>query len=119
MLMKNFTKFLAVLMVMVFTSSLSFAQYARITDTGPAGVANAQMSTRAVLYDQMGNLGTDGGVSAQDFETSFDVYDAEGADDFTVPAGETWNVDNVAIHTGFSDGWGPLNTEPNWKTTTP
>ena len=49
------------------------------------------------LWDQMGNPGADGGISAQDFEAANDIYDAEGADDFVVPAGETWTLTEVDV----------------------
>ncbi|RKY55107.1 MAG: hypothetical protein DRP93_04015, partial [Candidatus Neomarinimicrobiota bacterium] len=87
---------------------LTFAQYAQITDTGPAGEASATMSNRAVLYDQISNPGTNGGITAQDFEASFEIYSAEGADDFIVPAGDMWSVDNVQVLGSYSAA-GPCN----------
>ncbi|PLX12524.1 MAG: hypothetical protein C0598_05775, partial [Marinilabiliales bacterium] len=89
-------------MIMILSSVLTFAQYARITDSGPVGHTSAFNNTRAVLYDQISNPGTDGGITAQDFEASFDIYDAEGADDFTVPTGEMWVVDNVQVLGSYS-----------------
>jgi hypothetical protein len=46
------------------------------------------------LYDQYDNIaGT--GTSSQDFETSLDAYDDQTADDFVVPAGQNWQVNEV------------------------
>src|SRR4051812_21555629 len=40
-----------------------------------------------VLYDQMSNPApTPGGVTSQDFETAFDAFDTQAADDFVVPS---------------------------------
>lgn len=48
------------------------------------------------LYDQTGSAGTNG-FPSQNFEKTFDAYDAQGADDFVVPAGEVWGVTQVYI----------------------
>lgn len=47
-----------------------------------------------LLYDQNNNAANNG-VPDQDFEAAFDTYDSEAADDFVVPAGTTWQVDEV------------------------
>lgn len=43
-----------------------------------------------------------GGVTAQDFETAYDIYDALGADDFVVPSGVTWYIDSIVIPGSYS-----------------
>ncbi len=60
------------------------------------------------LWSQMDNPGTDGGISAQDFEAAYDTYDAEGADDFVIPAGETWMINEVDVLGSYSDA-GPCD----------
>jgi len=65
---------------------------------------NHSFYTRDILYEQLANLSAEGGVSSQDFETGYDNYDAEGADDFVVPAGETWTINEIAILGSFSAG---------------
>lgn len=50
--------------------------------------------TSVLLYDQTDNAASNG-VPDQDFEPAFDIYDAEAADDFVVPAGTSWTVDQV------------------------
>ncbi len=50
----------------------------------------------AVLYDQTGAAVIGSGYTSQDFEAVVDIYDSQGADDFVVPAGETWNINQVA-----------------------
>jgi hypothetical protein len=49
-----------------------------------------------VLHDQLaptGNLN----VNSQNFETSLNAYDDLGADDFVVPAGRIWRIDQVEV----------------------
>lgn len=65
---------------------------------------------KEVLYDQTGNdLGI--GVVSQNFETSFDAYDSQGADDFTVPSGVNWRVQEVDVVGVYFNGSGPAVSE--------
>ena len=57
-----------------------------------------------LLYSQYG--GIDSILSTQDFETAFSPYDSEIADDFTVPAGQTWKVQLLDVN-GQENG-GPV-----------
>lgn len=57
----------------------------------------------AVLYDQYDNIGTSS-FPSQDFETALDNFDAQGADDFVVPAGETWSITEVDVYGDYSSG---------------
>ena len=59
-----------------------------------------------VLYDQMNNAGTDS-ISSQDFDMANDLADNQGADDFVVPSGQTWNVDQVNVAGVYYNGFGP------------
>ena len=67
-------------------------------------------SAAAVLYDQNNNDGGTG-VTSQNFESSFDVYDNQGADDFTVPAGTTWKITEVDVTGVYYNGSGPAVSE--------
>src|ERR1043166_7436174 len=61
-----------------------------------------------VLYDQINNPApTPGGVTSQDFEAAFDAFDSFAADDFVVPAGQTWNITEVDVAGEYSVGGGP------------
>ncbi|MCI0612421.1 hypothetical protein L0244_05480, partial [bacterium] len=66
----------------------------------------APAAPNVVLYDQYDNPGTYGWTS-QDFEPAFDAYDNQGADDFVVPSGETWNIDEVDVKGVYFNGTGP------------
>src|SRR5215204_3063413 len=47
-----------------------------------------------VLYDQYDNFATKEPVNipSQDAKTALDFFDSQAADDFIVPAGQTWQV---------------------------
>jgi hypothetical protein len=59
-----------------------------------------------VLYDQSNN---DSGIStvSQNFESTFAAYDAQAADDFTVPANTTWLIREVDVMGVYFNGSGP------------
>src|SRR5215210_1121920 len=59
------------------------------TTPGPSGPAT-------VLYDQFNSPGANA-TSSQHYEGSFSTYDEELADDFVVPAGQTWSVTTVDV----------------------
>ena len=90
-------KTLIFLTILVFTVSV----FADITLNSSPGAHTGNFvhnpGTRDILYEQLANIGTDGGISAQDFETANDIYDAEGADEFEIPAGETWIINEVVV----------------------
>ena len=69
--------------------------------TGPIGVPSFRVMPvpklpAVTLYDQYNNAGTTA-TSSQDFETAFDAFDTFTADDFVVPAGQTWNITEVDV----------------------
>jgi hypothetical protein len=69
----------------------------------------------ATLYDQ--SAGSNGiGIVSQDFtDSSFPTaYDAQGADDFTVPANTIWHVTDVYANGVYFNGSGPA---PAWNVT--
>ena len=68
--------------------------------------ATAAVPMGDVLYDQNDNDGLTGSVS-QDFEAANDGFDAQGADDFVVPAGETWTITGVDATGVYFNGPGP------------
>jgi hypothetical protein len=69
----------------------------------------APAAPNVVLYDQYDNPGGIGWTS-QDFEPAFDAYDNQGADDFVVPSGETWNIDEVDVSGAYFNGAGPADS---------
>lgn len=75
----------------------SASQAPSLVARGRAAVAPAAPSGLQLLYDQNDN---DAGVGivSQDFtDSGFDIYDASGADDFTVPTGHSWRVQAVVV----------------------
>ena len=68
----------------------------------------APQAPNVVLYDQINNPApTPGGVTSQDFEPVNDAFDSFAADDFVVPAGQTWNITEVDVSGEYSVGGGP------------
>ena len=59
-----------------------------------------------VLYSQYDNPGLNSS-SSQDFEASFDAYDDQLADDFSIPSGDGWNIDTVDVEGLYYNGGGP------------
>src|SRR5438094_4049805 len=60
---------------------------------------------QTVLYDQYDNAGEDVTVSAT--FTDFPTSNADLADDFVVPAGQTWNVQSIDADGVYFNGSGP------------
>lgn len=67
----------------------------------------APLAPNVVLYDQYDNIGANA-TGSQDFESAYDAFDDFVADDFVVPAGQTWNVDEVDIGGGYFGFPGPV-----------
>src|ERR1700730_17371084 len=61
---------------------------------------------QVVLYDQYNNAGANATVS-QDFEPANNAFDNQGADDFVVPAGQTWTINEVDVQGLYFNGPGP------------
>ena len=62
-----------------------------------------------VLYDQYDNISANS-TSSQNFESGFDAYDDELADDFVVPTGDTWNIKQVDVAGEYCNGAVPAAT---------
>jgi hypothetical protein len=62
-----------------------------------------------VLYDQYDNPGMYS-ISSQDFEPAYDLYDDQVADDFVVPSGETWTINEVDVQANYGLGPGPADS---------
>jgi hypothetical protein len=50
-------------------------------------------------------------IVSQNFESSFDVYDNQAADDFKIPAAQTWTVTEVDVTGQYFNGPGPAVSE--------
>lgn len=62
-----------------------------------------------LLYDQSDNDNGQG-IIAQNFETEFDLYDSEAADDFKVPAGKIWRITEIHVDGTYFDGAGSADS---------
>jgi hypothetical protein len=59
-----------------------------------------------LLYDQTSNPGT-AATGSQNFEAANDIFDDAVADDFVVPAGQQWTVNQVNVSGLYFNGAGP------------
>jgi carboxypeptidase family protein/type IX secretion system substrate protein len=94
-------KSLTIFVLTLFTFSLLLAEITT-QNTNPGSVVDlAKYQTRELLLDQISDPATEGGITAQDFEDGYDTYDAEGADEFAVPA-DGWTINQVMVLGSYS-----------------
>jgi len=83
---------------------------------GLAGSALAASATvhkpYTMLWNQNSNYGS--GVNSQVYESSMQQYDDFAADDFVVPAGQTWTVTELDVTGAYVGGSGPASSETIW-----
>src|SRR4051812_43689522 len=77
----------------------------QLTATVTAPLAVRQARPGSVLYDQYDSAARFA-ESSQNFEASLDAYDDQSADDFVIPGGQTWLIDQVEV-AGVYRGNGP------------
>ena len=87
------------------TNTATSTATSTLTGTLVSTVTNTP-GVRQTIYDQYNSPGTIAS-SSQDFEAAFDAYDDQVADDFIVPAGASWSVDEVDIQGQYYNGAGP------------
>jgi hypothetical protein len=91
--------------------------------SGPTGTHTFRIlpqprAPKVVLYDQYDN-GSGAATSSQDFEAANDPFDSFNADDFVVPAGQTWNITEVDAQGAYFNGAGPADSFHVLSTRTP
>src|SRR5215472_14254164 len=74
----------------------------------PVRVPLPPKAPQAILYDQYNNAGLNATFSGT--FTDFTGFDADLADDFVVPAGQTWNVESIDADGVYFNGGGPANS---------
>lgn len=74
----------------------STSAYAQIASENPGvnGTVPNVAGGAMLLFDQTDNA-SGNGAPDQDFEAGYDVYDAEGADDFVVDFADGWTIEQV------------------------
>lgn len=58
-----------------------------------------------ILYDQLSFPSNEGGMASQDI-SDFPTFSCQAADDFIVPAGETWTINEVRAYGKYTQGGG-------------
>jgi hypothetical protein len=103
--------------VLAAAAALAFSGAAMAAGPGASNIGHASkarvfpsQTVAAVLYDQNDN-DSGIGITSQNFEASFDIYDNQGADDFTVPSTETWKVTEVDVTGVYYNGAGPAASQ--------
>jgi hypothetical protein len=87
---------------------------------GPAAAGSsmhaAKMSPSKTLATLYSNTTNDSGIGivSQNFESDFDAYDSQGADDFTVPTGHKWTIKQVTVGGQYFNGSGPARDLGVW-----
>ena len=104
--MKKLVTNLAFLMLLIFASNVVFAQNVfnlNIPESNKLNVKTKLMTPESgeILYEQLENISTEGGVASQ-FFPDFPDYSCQGADDFYVPAGEPWIVESAYVLGAYS-----------------
>ena len=88
--MAKFTfSFVVALILILATTSVYSQDYPKLMGKGKPVIREAIAS---VLYEQMANFGPNS-FASQNFETIYDVYDNQAADDFIIPV-EDDTLDN-------------------------
>jgi hypothetical protein len=80
------------------------------TGAGRVGPA-AETSPQDILYDQRENDSGVGIVSQNFQDQGYKVYSSAGADEFVIPAGETWLIQTVDVTGVYFNGTGPAYSE--------
>jgi subtilisin-like proprotein convertase family protein len=82
----------------------------RPTPLQPAGPSRAVQRPSggipSTLWDQSDGPGSNS-VGSQDFEPALSFFNDEAADDFVVPAGTAWSIEEAFFVGGYSPGGGP------------
>lgn len=96
-----------------FFVDLSNPSNASISDSqGRGTIADDDQPSVEELFDQTDNPSTQA-ISAQDFESFYDEYDAEAADDFVV-TGDGWQIQRVGILASYEEYGGPADGVNLW-----
>jgi hypothetical protein len=101
----------AAALAMIGTASAAHNPSATAKITGAHHFAHAPVNrANVVLYDQNDNSQGYADIS-QNFESSFDGYDSQGSDDFTVPANKSWKMKEVDVTGLYFNGPGLARSE--------
>jgi hypothetical protein len=72
------------------------------------GTPPAPAAPQVVLYSQYDNPGANATLSAT--FTDFPTFSVDLADDFTIPAGQTWGIQSIDADGAYFNGAGPANS---------
>jgi hypothetical protein len=106
------TGFLAAAAVAALTAGHAWAHEPLAMGAGAKTRSGLPVAGYSILWNQ-NNPNTGTFVDSQNFTSgTFATYDDAGADDFVVPAGQTWTINELDVSgTYFADGSGPATSE--------
>ena len=100
------------------SGTASASKASRTPTVGAQGVTvsipGRPASPGVVLYDQYDNQAANA-TSSQNFEDANNAFDDELADDFVVPGGATWNIDQVDVAGVYFNGPAPSTASTSTK----
>jgi len=89
-----------------------------IAQETPITISNGQNpslsdASMEVMYEQMSNYGSNS-FTSQNFETVFDSFDTQAADDFVISSPLSWTVSSVEVLGVYYNGTGPATSVNVW-----
>jgi hypothetical protein len=113
--LKSKTLIIVMFLLLSTFQGIALEKEKKVAGTVPVAVATMVGETETllpvtteILHNQLDG-GTGYGITSQDFESTLNVFDSEAADDFEVPAGETWTIQTVTVYGFFSNAGAVLN----------
>jgi hypothetical protein len=105
-------KFTLSLVTTLMAGSLSAQPSVGAGHSSDKSGAEVGMGSEVLWYQNDQDQGYEFTAPSQNFESNFDAYDAQAADDFVVLEGETWIVNQVQVAgTYYNGGTGPARSE--------
>ena len=99
-----------ILLSVIYSFCNIFGQEKPALSTDKAG--NISYGSRSVLFDQMGNPGTNS-ITSQNFEAANDIYDSFAADDFAF-LDDTWWISSIEVAGVYYNGSGTASSANVW-----
>ncbi|GIK62048.1 MAG: T9SS type A sorting domain-containing protein [Ignavibacteriota bacterium] len=99
----------------IILSFLSISIYSQNYHSQKIKVSQFNNKTAGViLYEQMNNFGSNS-ITSQNFDTTYNVYDNQIADDFIIPVGDdSWTIESIDVSGVYFNGTGPANSVNIW-----
>jgi PKD repeat protein len=92
----------------LFIPAMMSGQPAKLEPTHDiSGQHYVAATVKGLLYDQMSEPSTEPAIASQEFP-DFPTYSCEASDDFVVPDGVAWNIEEIHVSGVYSQDGGPV-----------